>query len=167
MGVHRKYHPKPMEEIIPQEWAYAAGLLDGEGTINIWQQKTYRQFVLRIQVANSCREALEWLRARFGGSIHKNCGGRYVNLTVYSWQLSARLADAFLKGCAPFSIMKKDQIEVALRLYSEGAHEKGQNALTPAEFERRQGIRLALRQVRLDKRLPRGDKVVKPLITWN
>ena len=59
-----------------REKAYLAGLVDGEGSIVIYRDKRYETFGIKLEIANTDFELLEWVKTRFGGGIvrapHKN-----------------------------------------------------------------------------------------------
>jgi hypothetical protein len=97
-------------ERTPTEWAYLAGMVDGEGTI--WYHRarnTYRLFVY-----NTNAEVILWIGQRFGGSI----GRRQVSrgyLPAYVWT-ATRMRDvqAILQGMLPYMIIKRNKALVAL-----------------------------------------------------
>ena len=100
--------------------AYTAGIIDGEGSIMIKRSKGNRpgrptpEYRVFISVGNTNRLLLEWLNARFGGSIK-----RYVRVTpnckpVYTWTISAKSGIMFIKLIKDFLVIKKDQAEIAL-----------------------------------------------------
>src|SRR4030042_82434 len=53
----------PVEYVKPTDWAYIAGLYDGEGcfSLNRWKD----QFRVNVVVAMTVPDALEWIAARF------------------------------------------------------------------------------------------------------
>lgn len=61
------------EEHKETDWAYAAGLVDGEGCIAIVRsfvaQRAKYQYGVAVVVANRERNVLEWLRQLWGGSV--------------------------------------------------------------------------------------------------
>ena len=148
------------------EWAYAAGFIDGEGSILIAvTHKQAQRMTPRISLGSSDLEVLMWLRERFGGSIHARA--QHVNLKIYAWQLSARLAETFIKGCLPHLIVKKREAEMVLKFYSEMPADqtvgRGRKML-PNEITRRVILLDDLRALRKNKYIERGDKIVAPKI---
>lgn len=117
--------------------AWAAGFLDGEGTITI---KRYRRFYKIHYIANiSCGQvnkphnvvALEKLRSLFnGGKIYiysvKSGGDR---IDVASWNITAKNAKECAKTLLPYLVIKHRQAELLIK-FSEAAENKKQFRLT-------------------------------------
>ena len=99
------------------ERAYAAGLLDGEGTVSIliaaralygWND----HYELFVNISNTNCEAIEWLGMNFGGHTRtrKNTNGK----PLHEWYLHDMDAIAeFLELVEPFIIIKRPQLEIA------------------------------------------------------
>jgi len=110
-----------MTEPTATDCAYAAGLIDGEGTIAIGKRPPRRgvprrqfardTYFLNAVVTNTVREPLDWLAERFAGRVY------YVTLSsnrlpnglgyYYRWSASHRLAADFLQRVMPYLIIKK------------------------------------------------------------
>lgn len=99
--------------------AYAAGLLDGEGSIQINPSKAKtgkRYWCLTVQVSSNNKDVLEWLMEQFeSGSItswksKKSTQGK----TSHNWRLYSNEAAKFLKLVKKFMRMKDGQAEIAL-----------------------------------------------------
>ena len=109
------------------ELAWAAGFFDGEGCIHAHtdtrpgrgRRDTYYQ--LMVSVGQVHREPLEQLMAWFGGSIRKsreyvgNRWGNKYNTIFWQWNLSGIKSVEFLEAIAPFSRVKKSQVDIALQ----------------------------------------------------
>jgi hypothetical protein len=90
--------------------AWAAGFLDGEGSIGIYMNSgSYRLMVSAGQKNNV--EPLERLLALFGGTIQNNDYGSYA---THYWMISSRQAGSALKEMLPFLVVKREQAELAL-----------------------------------------------------
>lgn len=109
------------------EWAYAAGLFDGEGHIAINYRKAkvesaapksrYDRYSLELSMSQNNAEAVMWLKQKFGGSARFVVGKRSYDNGFYrrwNWTLPARSAEQFLRGCAPYFLVKKEEAVVAL-----------------------------------------------------
>lgn len=59
---------RQLEAIVPTEWAYLAGLIDGDGHLAIInaRQKKGRVLTPQVGIANSSPEIIQWLRERVG-----------------------------------------------------------------------------------------------------
>ncbi len=92
--------------------AYFAGLLDGEGCINVssrlprgGKNPSYR---LTVIIANNVLMPLAEARAIWGGALHNVRPGHW------QWRLSGRDARAFLSDVQTFLRIKRAQCDVAL-----------------------------------------------------
>ena len=89
------------------EAAYAAGILDGEGSIYFSRNRTTRWPSPIVSVASTDRELLEWLRTRLGGSIIQKRTYQPHHARSYDWKLTDRRALEFLKIVRPFLVIKR------------------------------------------------------------
>lgn len=99
--------------------AYAAGLLDGEGTISIRvdHRPSGDVHVLQINVGMTDLRPLNFMAENFGGGIHGPVRrGNPRHKPLYQWQVSARVAEAFLRRVRPYLVLKGEQADVALAL---------------------------------------------------
>jgi len=129
------------------DWARIAMAVDGEGTIALCRSgklpvSKRQRFYPRIQVSNTDRRLLEWIRERFGGSISSPRKRAENHRQGYCWQ--ARLGDcpSLLQGMRDWLIIKGEQADVCLEYYS-GALCKRANQyqpITDEEWERRAAL---------------------------
>jgi hypothetical protein len=103
------------------DFAYAAGIIDGEGNVAIRQKalragRRVRDINAEIIVSMTDREVLEWLQARWGGGIIKqNRSEKHSHWQdIYRWNLYSSRAAALLKGTLPYLIVKKPQALLAI-----------------------------------------------------
>jgi len=82
--------------------AYAAGILDGEGSICLTKNRARRWPSPQVAVASNDRELLEWLRAQFGGSISIKQPRRSTHQISYDWKLTDQNALRFLQLVRPY-----------------------------------------------------------------
>ena len=102
--------------------AYAAGIIDGEGTliISVRHQTKERQmtFCSRIAVGMNNVRPLDLLYGLFGGSIRtkstRSKSGKYRNGFV--WEISGEKAKHVSKMLLPFLKVKREQAEILIRL---------------------------------------------------
>ena len=105
--------------------AYTAGLIDGEGCICISMNKpsnknglTLDNHFLRVRIAITDKEVVEWLKNTFGGftSNNSNCPSKRKHWKVlWVWCISSIQAKDFLKMIYPYLRIKKKQAELAIR----------------------------------------------------
>lgn len=97
--------------------AWAAGIVDGEGCILIYEAhtKTGDTWVLRLIVTNTDMRMLDRLRVIF------NCGNIAIqrrrdsrHKTAWRWEVSAKKAEQVLSLIKPYLVNKRDQAEVGL-----------------------------------------------------
>lgn len=102
-------------EMIETDNAYAAGVVDGEGCIQI--NATPKHTWLAISVANSDPRVCVWLAERYGGKVHQDKprvrNGKPTRV-MYSWQVGSATAGEFLKAIHPYLVIKKEQADIAL-----------------------------------------------------
>jgi len=90
----------------PEEAAWLAALIDGEGTIGI--QRAKRGLRIYVQVFNQNRELLEGIKQITGfGSISDKA-------TESMWTVVAKSAEIILREVYPYLIVKREQAKVAL-----------------------------------------------------
>ncbi len=111
--------------------AYIAGIVDGEGYVGIkkstWGMRnrddvycpTYSE---RVQIRMNCREVLEVIRKRFGGSLsteprlYPSVSGFTPTKIMSIYRATDRVAATMLKAIRPYLIEKAPQTEAVLKL---------------------------------------------------
>lgn len=104
--------------IIDVDLAYAAGLIDGEGCIQICKHRHSKYLVgyhyeLTVRVAMADAEPILWLKQTFGGSLLYS-PKKGNNKGMYRWSVSPRLAVKCLNAILPYLKAKRTQAEIAL-----------------------------------------------------
>ena len=99
--------------------AYAAGLIDGEGSIQIVKHRdpTCRQgykLWLNVTVSMCDPEAVEWANNTFGGSLYTPKAKTSSGRTIYRWSVTTRAAANFLKSIRPFLKVKAEVADIAI-----------------------------------------------------
>lgn len=115
----------PAEVNIPvPQAAWAAGFFDGEGCVSIQCKKKPANksswFVLSVSVHNTHLGSLERLKEMFGfGTLYTNPAieGRRQG---YRWILSGGIGERFLRTIQPYSVVKAEQIRLALEFRKLG-----------------------------------------------
>lgn len=101
-------------------FAYAAGIFDGEGCVDIYSASTSKlskspSLMLRVVISQKDGKIMNWLKDNFGGNVVKSRKDIYY---IYRWDIRSQAAKKFLLAIYPFSIIKKNQIKVALEYES-------------------------------------------------
>ena len=89
------------------EAAYAAGILDGEGSIQFTRIRRSRWPSPTVSVASTDRELLEWLRSRVGGTIIQKRTYKPQHSRSYDLKLTDRRALQFLDIVRPFLVIRR------------------------------------------------------------
>lgn len=114
------------ENMTNEEWAYIAGLLDGEGCIYISKNRPSKRtrtvnpfYRLYVVISNTHLGAMVWLHNQLGGSLAQQKATRtsFSSNPIWNWRLSTRQAARFLEAVLPYLRIKKEQAEVALEFY--------------------------------------------------
>src|SRR3972149_3471426 len=98
---------------------YAAGIIDGEGCIDIaynnpQMSRPYGQYYVRVTLHNTSLELLEWFKLRWKWSLRKLKFVEINHKQLYDWKLCAGRVMRFLKEIHPYLIVKKEEATIAL-----------------------------------------------------
>lgn len=105
---------------------YCAGLFDGEGSVSIFLSRGPRDrkggtTKITLMIANSVREPLDMIAARFGGPVNGWSIRRTMILRpgrdrteMFQWQIGPTVMRPFLMAIQPHAIIKRDQVALAL-----------------------------------------------------
>jgi len=98
------------------ELAYLAGIIDGEGYINIQWVESSHSFYLQLTITNSNLELIDWIRERIIGCyFHRREAGYSTNtVPVFTLQLNGKKTQSLLKQLLPFLIVKRAKATIAL-----------------------------------------------------
>jgi hypothetical protein len=92
--------------LLPTEWAYIAGMIDGEGTVAIYKGQP------RIQISQVDPRPIVWIHDRLGGS-YRHWRHRY-SWGVYSWHHVCDILEQVL----PYLVLKQDRAQEVLDVYA-------------------------------------------------
>lgn len=125
--------------------SYAAGLFDGEGFVRcaIWNKPNspHVRYQIIAGVANTYRPVMEELHSQYGGYLHENRHDlrNPRNRVVFNWQVASQVASSFFHHVLPFLIIKKEQVELAMKLQDHINHYSLRGG-TPRMIEQRKHI---------------------------
>ena len=101
--------------------AYAAGIIDGEGTITICKaipRKVYH-YIPHISVSNTDEKIVMWMQENFGGSIRKIEDNRPNRKNSYQWGIfGVKAGEEFLQKIYKYLIIKKERASLLLYFLS-------------------------------------------------
>ena len=138
--------------------AWAAGFFDGEGCVLVSERFNKgggdSTFQLFVSVTQQDTRALHKLRERFGGNVtpdkaalrgYERKNGTFL---VWRWKSTSIVAYNFLKAIYPYTVVKADQIAIALGWPEPGADYRNGRRLPDGIRQKRRDIMYALREVR-------------------
>jgi hypothetical protein len=133
----------------PVDLAYAAGIVDGEGSIGWYKPKTSKAtYRVRFSVAMTDIEGPAHMAALFGGRIYEQGRKTGVGKIIYVWQLTCKDAANALEILKPYLKIKANKAELAINL-ARRMQTPGCNTripLTEAEIAARKFLASALRE---------------------
>ena len=101
--------------------AYLAGMLDGDGSIDLRLKKGAGTLQLRAQVYNTDQNLMEWLQLTFGGNLHQvsreNIGHHWR--AEWTWYNGGQPAVDILKLVEPYLIVKKVRAGIAIEAWEK------------------------------------------------
>lgn len=89
-----------------EDWAYLAGMIDGEGCVAV-ELFTGGSIGITVTIVNSHRSMLDWLTDRFGGCIRPRPNPIRRWKKTWSWSVTGYAADAILHRVSPILIIKQ------------------------------------------------------------
>lgn len=139
------------------EKAYAAGLFDGEGCVQLYMRpgdyskpkdkRTNNSFRSNLSLANVDPTPVHWVKERWGGSFKTNHGPwrqKAGYRACYYLQLTAKDAERFARDIYPYAIVKREQLRLWLvarsMTYERGSHGRPHGGLGEAEVAKRREL---------------------------
>ncbi len=104
----------PVIDASPEDWAYLAGIIDGEGCIGTIRTTSNGRMRPVLSIKQKYPTVLNRLVLSFGGWITDR-----TNPPGYLWRLTSGRAEAVIEGALPYLTLKERQARVALRLFYE------------------------------------------------
>jgi len=125
-----------------EEYAYIAGLFDGEGCVDVIAggKSRPRAHQLRVGFDMADPEPVAFLQEHYGGTIRKRVrtGSRRP---LFCWFITGRRALEFLEDILPYSLGKQRQVAEALRFPWSG-YQYGKGRPMPPEIAaKRQAVK--------------------------
>ena len=145
-------------------YAYTAGLLDGEGCIHIDKKKPRAikgeknpVYVLKIFVNMTDGKALDFLYGFWGGAVRKQEIKKENHNDMYHWYMECGKAANLLKKCLPFFKTKLPQAQLAIqfRARQESAFRKSYGKWGSAPYPQHtldfyEGCKIKLQELKKD-----------------
>lgn len=96
--------------------AYAAGILDGEGSISIAKQDDYYTCRVSVGMSDKGYPVLEFLKREYGGHISGTRASSGNSRESKQWRTSGHNAISFLRRVQPHLRLKACQAEIAFQM---------------------------------------------------
>jgi len=94
---------KQVKNLIPEEAAYIAGLIDGEGTISLSRKHKFDNRQLVVSISNTERNLLNYVQETVGaGRITNKRTSRVNHTPSFTYSISNRQALDLLKQITPY-----------------------------------------------------------------
>lgn len=151
---------------------YAAGIFDGEGCVRITKQQRDNgrslQYAILVSISQKDGRLMDWLYGNFGGVVYMSHKTSQDNW-VYNWRADNRKGYKFLKAVYPFLIVKKQQVEVAIRFqerlkYARHKTKDDQRRFAPlsqSELNERESMFLEIKKLKKDFHKSKNPNVIE------
>jgi hypothetical protein len=122
------------------ELAYAAGIVDGEGSVSLIRSRLNRFPSPQVSVCSTDRELVAWFKARFGGTIAIKRKRKPHHSDAYDWKLIDRNALRFLALVRPYLTIQRKvaRVDMLLELYLDATPRNGR--YTEETLQRKQEL---------------------------
>ena len=135
--VHWKFCELKMSSLRPEEAAYIAGFLDGEGHIGIVRRnygKAHAYMRPIVQVGQVNRLPLDWICNRIGQhSGMERRANKHPHRDFYNLRLHAGTARWLLPQILPYLVLKRRQAEVVLEFLAMSSVSKNGRSMSAEE----------------------------------
>jgi len=128
------------------EKAYAAGIIDGEGTIGIWREARGKnssgyRYRVALEVSNTKELLIDWLVEKFGGYKAKSNASKDNQQLLWKWRCTTSRVPDVVNELIPYLLIKVEQAKLTAEFcaiakkYNQGVGRR-QNGQALAEFEK-------------------------------
>lgn len=101
----------------PEDLAYTAGIIDGEGNIRLNKAYKSRCYTPLLTVTNTNPIITDWLQFFYGGSVGVYKSGKANWKPSYYWRLCGVEVVNLLKLVKPYIKLKVPQVELILKFW--------------------------------------------------
>ena len=133
-----------------EQIAYLAGIIDGEGTIYIQKipKKNFFDYFPRVQIVNTNKELMYWIRDTFGGIVSsRDRSNENRNWRVqHTWYTTRQILDIILPLLVPYLIIKKKHAEIMIE-FRKTFTDKKSHRITPELFVIRDNFMYQIRHL--------------------
>jgi hypothetical protein len=99
--------------------AYIAGILDGEGCVQIQKCKLHNReinqtYKLQVRISNTDLRLINYINSIYPAYIYNSSEKRTNRKRQFVWHINGKKAGLFLSETMPYLIVKKQQVVLAL-----------------------------------------------------
>lgn len=134
-------------KLTPEQAAYVAGIMDGEGCIHIHKSKPSpkkgeinTKYVVRIRIAMCCEKTIKALLEMVGyGNVYFRPRQSHQHKDQWAYECSSMQARCLLEELQPYLITKETPAQIAIEFANLPRERRMQNGVSPeimAERER-------------------------------
>ena len=116
---------------------WAAGIVDGEGTIMLRKTKKRQHWELRVSAGNTDPRMALHLQQMFGGAIARYQPKGSNRKPIWHWNISDRGAEKCLRAIVTRLRLKKEQAEIGLSFRELSSQRKGKSNSVQIETQNR------------------------------
>ncbi len=139
--------PNRMTQLSEVEYAYIAGIIDGEGCFSIKKNMTTAPHI-RVTVGNTHEGIIDWLKDMIGGAKWITTYAEGVNRkTAYYFEMGGKALRFHLPFICPFLKIKKEQGKLALEFVSTLEAPSGRRKLSEQTRETRLNIEKEIKKL--------------------
>lgn len=120
------------------DYAYLAGIVDGEGTITLTKNNQHSMFRKPVvSVSNTDTALIEWIKARFGGKVSNRVSRNPRHKPAFEWRLEYNKALEMLGMIAPFLRVssKKKRAQYIILHYKDVTRRNGRYSANEAALK--------------------------------
>ena len=128
-----------------EDWVYLAGIIDGEGSIQIDHHPPYN-YNVKLSVVNTDRRLLDWIVDRWPAPVHSY--ERVGQKRTYQWSTSNAYAASVIKGVRPYLTIKREQADLAIEFLACKTNYRGHTGIPDDELETRQRFAASMKGLR-------------------
>lgn len=144
-----------VSQLSNEEFAYLAGIVDGEGSFIISRSKhpdcSERIFVPAMAISNTSPKMISWIRKRIGGALSTRKKGRKWR-ACYQVHVYPRTLAELLPNLVPFLVVKQEQARTMMRFLSTTKHGAAAYRLSSKERALRLELYTQLKELNHRKR---------------
>ena len=129
-----------------EDWVYLAGIIDGEGSVQISHHPPYN-YNVTLSVVNTDKRLIDWMVDRWPAPVHAS--PRSGRKTCYQWMLHNTHAASILRRVRLHMIVKREQANLALEFLDQKKSYRGRAGIPDEELVMRSDFARAVKEARL------------------